>query len=150
MSGQAFSFSTKPKLVPVEIDGVAHVLRQAFAGDGVAYQNAKRRAAKFNDQGNFAGIDGGADAEVIAVGLCLFAKEQFEKGRGDGRDGRPVGEAFARELPLEALAGLFKWLDENSTLDPPASADVLRRQIEVMQRQLKALEDDEAKKRPAV
>lgn len=139
----SFSFSSKPQVLHGTIDGVNYILRQASAGAVTAYRNARQRGAKFAG-GKFSGVDGLANAELDLVGQCLYTAEEFDKGRGFGRDGKPVGTEFLASLPNDAQVHFFAWLEKNSSLEEKATVEGVTKQIEVLQEQLRALKGEDA------
>lgn len=94
-----------PTEIPVKINGVEYLLKEA-TGDAVCqYRNATIKSMKFSDQGKATGFDGVADSEPLLVSLCLFNSE-----------GNNVDIATVRKWPAHVMKALFNKAKEISDL----------------------------------
>lgn len=101
-----FDTITKRQL-PVSIDGVEYVLREANGDVGAKYKTACIRGAKFQE-GKPTTVDNLGDVEPLLVAGCLF------KVTPSGEE--KVTEAFVRALPNRVVKPMFDWAKENSDL----------------------------------
>lgn len=95
----------EPKYAAIDLGGEAWFLVQATCDAGTKYRNAITRSMRMDAEGKITGTEGLADAEVIAVGACLYRARSNGKGANQlplkGRSLDPsarAGAAFVREL----------------------------------------------------
>ena len=124
-----------PREIKFNINGTDHVLREATAGDAAAAKNERARAARWSSEGEFAGVETVADANLLLVGLCLFTAAEHAKGDA----ARPVGVEVVRKLPERLQSLMLRWVEENSDLDNDDPV-VIRKQIAALEKQLRKIE----------
>ena len=141
-----FDDDLAPIEVQVTIKNEPYVLREASAGAAIAYANARMRAAKMND-GKLSGFDGMFDADAVLLSLCLHPVDKGTQRVKLDANGNPFS------TPIQTIKGwlnrvykpLFDKVKEISPgLEEKETRDVLRKQLENIQKKLDDLEKKEA------
>lgn len=99
----------KRKEEPVQIGDQNFVLRQAMAGDIIAYKNFMSRAMKVDPSKKTAQMEGYYDSEVFLICTCLV--EITDKGE------KLVSGNWVKKLPQDIHEALFNRAKELSGID---------------------------------
>lgn len=119
-----------PIEVPVHIQGTDYVLRETSGEAAVKYNDA-RLACNEYQEGKLVRVHGLADLEPLLVSLCLFT-----------HDGVTVPKSVIINWPARVQKALYDKAREISGMNETPQS--LRKQIEIMQRQLAEIEEQES------
>lgn len=141
--------------VPIPIDGEAYILVEADEDARVTYQNINARAARFNEEGNLAGVDGIANVEPQLVAMCLYKadasdvddkstyKLRFDKNNNIDRQFR-VEEVKIKKWPGRIIGQLFDIIKDISELTEQETEEGLQKQINKLTRRLEKLRSNKS------
>jgi hypothetical protein len=118
-----------PIEVPVHIHGVDYVLRETSGEAAVKYNDARLACNEYQD-GKLVRVHGLADLEPLLVSLCLFTQE-----------GSLVSKTTILGWPARVQKALYDKAREISGMNETPQS--LRKQIELLQRQLTEVEEQE-------
>lgn len=136
MAGKMVFDTVTKRQLPVTIDGVDYVLREANSDVGARYKTACIRGAKFQE-GKPTTVDNLGDVEPLLVAGCLF------KVTPTGEE--KVTEAWVRTLPNRVVKPMFDWAKENSDLNNQVdTVESLNKDIAKLQEKLARLIEEKA------
>ena len=139
--GQAFEMDLgdlAPVEVPVRIGGKDFVLVEASADAVKRFRAKAMQGVQRGEDGKITGLGGSAEAEPLLVSLCLFPAMADDRTKADRRMNVPLQSVMS--WPNRVVAPLFNRAKEISQLDLDDKPEIIRRQIDVLQRRLKELE----------
>lgn len=132
-----------PVEVPVTVADKKYILREASGDAACRWNNAVSKAYKLSPDGKAVAIDGLPDVEPLLVSMCLYTPDAngkvVVKANGDADPKTLVPLATIRSWPSRVQKALFDRAKKISALGETDDAEVVEKQIEVLQRRLAKL-----------